>query len=225
MTRCICTACRSPALRALGGRVFRCMKAIPTAELCITCHGSNLDPAIAATLAEFYPANRATRFAVGDIRGAFTIEQPMSWETRLRGTKAHSRAAENPPQLESEAVAAARSGNALDVGRGGRLAGKAGGFRRPVRRAASSCPESEETPERLPGRSASKADAQSSCMRQGGELNSIGSTLGSSSAEATAGRLAPGTGRRRHRIPPSVMTASIGRSNGWGRMVGRCWKA
>jgi hypothetical protein len=71
------------------------MKAIPTAELCITCHGSNLDPAIAATLAEFYPADRATRFAVGDIRGAFTIEQPMSWGTRIRGTKAHSRAAEN----------------------------------------------------------------------------------------------------------------------------------
>ncbi len=71
MTRYICTACRSPALRALGGRVFRCMKAIPTAELCVTCHGSNLDPAIAATLAEFYPADRATRFAVGDIRGAF----------------------------------------------------------------------------------------------------------------------------------------------------------
>jgi hypothetical protein len=53
------------------------MKAIPTAELCTTCHGSNLDPAIAARLAELYPADRATRFAVGDIRGAFTIEQLM----------------------------------------------------------------------------------------------------------------------------------------------------
>jgi hypothetical protein len=95
MTRYICTACRSPALRALGGRVFRCMKAIPTAELCTTCHGSNLNPAIAARLAELYPADRATRFAVGDIRGAFTIEQPMQWGTRLRGTKAHSRAVGN----------------------------------------------------------------------------------------------------------------------------------
>jgi hypothetical protein len=60
-----------------GGRAFRYMKAIPTAALCTACHGSDLEPAVAAALAELYPADRATGFAVGDIRGAFTIRQPM----------------------------------------------------------------------------------------------------------------------------------------------------
>jgi hypothetical protein len=37
-------------------------------------------------------------------------------------------------------------------------------------------------------------------MKQGGELHSTGSTFGSSSAEATAGRLAPGK-QINHRSP------------------------
>jgi hypothetical protein len=60
-----------------GGQVFRYMKAIPTAEPCLACHGSNLTPDVAARLSELYPEDQATGFAVGDLRGAFTIEQPM----------------------------------------------------------------------------------------------------------------------------------------------------
>lgn len=60
-----------------GERVFRYMKAIPTAELCVNCHGGDeVPPEVEAKLAELYPQDRARGFAVGDIRGAFTIVQP-----------------------------------------------------------------------------------------------------------------------------------------------------
>lgn len=60
-----------------GGAEFRYMKAIPTAELCLTCHGGEISPEISAKLQELYPGDQATGFSVGDIRGAFTIRQPM----------------------------------------------------------------------------------------------------------------------------------------------------
>lgn len=59
------------------GEVFRYMKAIPTAEPCLACHGSNIAPDVAAKLQELYPEDQATGFAAGDLRGAFTIEQPI----------------------------------------------------------------------------------------------------------------------------------------------------
>lgn len=60
-----------------GKKAFRFMKAIPTAEVCLKCHGSNIAPGIKAKLEKTYPDDRATGFKLGDIRGAFTITQPM----------------------------------------------------------------------------------------------------------------------------------------------------
>ncbi|GAB6042307.1 Tll0287-like domain-containing protein [Endothiovibrio diazotrophicus] len=61
-----------------GQKVFRFMKAIPTAEKpCLACHGENLKPAVAAKLDELYPQDQARGYHAGDIRGAFTISQPM----------------------------------------------------------------------------------------------------------------------------------------------------
>ena len=60
-----------------GKKVFRYMKAIPTGEVCTNCHGDSIDPAVKAKLEELYPNDQATGFKVGDIRGAFTITQPM----------------------------------------------------------------------------------------------------------------------------------------------------
>ena len=60
-----------------GKPVFRYMKAIPTAEVCLNCHGGeNVKPEVEAKLAELYPDDMARGFKVGDIRGAFTIIQP-----------------------------------------------------------------------------------------------------------------------------------------------------
>ena len=56
-----------------GGQLLRYMKAIPVGEVCLTCHGGKLDPSLAAEIARLYPTDRATGFAAGQLRGAFTI--------------------------------------------------------------------------------------------------------------------------------------------------------
>ncbi len=60
-----------------GKKTFRYMKAIPTGAVCLTCHGEKLAPEVAAKLKELYPEDQATGFKLGDIRGAFTIKQPI----------------------------------------------------------------------------------------------------------------------------------------------------
>ncbi len=54
----------------------RYMSAIVLQPLCVTCHGSEIAPEIAAAIAEHYPSDQATGFAVGDLRGAFIVEWP-----------------------------------------------------------------------------------------------------------------------------------------------------
>jgi len=60
-----------------GKKVFRFMKAIPTAELCLNCHGSELKPEVVEALNTHYVADQATGFKLGDIRGAFTLSKPL----------------------------------------------------------------------------------------------------------------------------------------------------
>lgn len=60
-----------------GKPVFRYMKAIPAQAPCLTCHGSNVSNSVRATLADAYPDDQATGFGLGDLRGAFTITQPL----------------------------------------------------------------------------------------------------------------------------------------------------
>ncbi|MBM4201831.1 MAG: DUF3365 domain-containing protein [Gammaproteobacteria bacterium] len=57
---------------------FRFMKAIPTAPVCLTCHGERLAPEVTARLAELYPQDQATGFRLGDLRGAFVIVKPAA---------------------------------------------------------------------------------------------------------------------------------------------------
>ena len=54
-----------------NGREFRFMKAIPTAAVCLKCHGATLAPEVSSVLNGLYPEDRATGFSEGDIRGAF----------------------------------------------------------------------------------------------------------------------------------------------------------
>lgn len=64
---------------AKGQKVFRYMKAIPTAEKpCLACHGGKLSKEVEASLKKFYPTDKARGYKAGDIRGAFTIVQPVS---------------------------------------------------------------------------------------------------------------------------------------------------
>ena len=60
-----------------GQKVFRYMKAIPTAELCLTCHGSAIPAEVATQLDQLYPEDAARDFKEGDIRGAFTLSKNL----------------------------------------------------------------------------------------------------------------------------------------------------
>ena len=60
----------------------RFMSAIVTQGLCLTCHGSGIAPEVAAEIADRYPADQATGFAAGDLRGAFLIEWPAPGENQ-----------------------------------------------------------------------------------------------------------------------------------------------
>jgi hypothetical protein len=65
---------------ANGKPAFRYMQAIETKKVCLVCHGENIAPAIATKIQELYPQDTATGFKLGDIRGAFSIIQPLNQE-------------------------------------------------------------------------------------------------------------------------------------------------
>lgn len=60
-----------------GRRTFRYMRAIPTEALCLTCHGKDLGAELEAVVRERYPADRATGFDIGELRGAFSLEAEL----------------------------------------------------------------------------------------------------------------------------------------------------
>ncbi|MFA9460035.1 Tll0287-like domain-containing protein [Thiohalorhabdus sp. Cl-TMA] len=61
------------------GKYFRYMQAIPMQGLCTSCHGprEQLAPAVQEVLKQRYPHDRATGFQVGELRGAFSVKQPL----------------------------------------------------------------------------------------------------------------------------------------------------
>lgn len=56
----------------------RYMKAIPTDGICLTCHGPSIAPDVAAAIARDYPADAATGFQAGQLRGAFSVVWPAA---------------------------------------------------------------------------------------------------------------------------------------------------
>lgn len=67
----------SEVVEAGGKKTFRYMKAIPMGGVCSNCHGPVLKPDVVQKLDQYYPKDQARGFQVGDLRGAFTISQPM----------------------------------------------------------------------------------------------------------------------------------------------------
>jgi len=61
-----------------GKATFRFMQAIETKGVCLACHGEGIAPEVAEKIARLYPSDQATGFKLGDIRGAFSIIQPLS---------------------------------------------------------------------------------------------------------------------------------------------------
>jgi Protein of unknown function (DUF3365) len=69
---------RAEVMQVNGQPVQRYMRALPTLELCTQCHGTTdkLSPAVVERLKALYPADRATGYRVGEIRGAMTLQRP-----------------------------------------------------------------------------------------------------------------------------------------------------
>ncbi|MCR4294847.1 MAG: DUF3365 domain-containing protein [Elusimicrobia bacterium] len=61
------------------GRFYRYMKAIPTQGACLRCHGGEdaIPPEVKAALKAEYPHDRAAGYALGQIRGGFSIKRPL----------------------------------------------------------------------------------------------------------------------------------------------------
>jgi len=58
---------------------YRYMKALPTVDLCLNCHGAHasLSPAVRDKLAALYPQDKAVGYSLGQIRGAMTLKKPL----------------------------------------------------------------------------------------------------------------------------------------------------
>jgi uncharacterized membrane protein YedE/YeeE len=67
---------RLVAYEAADGRRLRYLRAIPTAAMCLGCHGSAIDPAVQAAIDRHYPEDRATGFVEGELRGVFSVDWP-----------------------------------------------------------------------------------------------------------------------------------------------------
>jgi len=62
-----------------GQQVYRYMKALPTQDLCLQCHGTpdRISPAVQARLKELYPDDKAVGYSAAEVRGAITIKKPL----------------------------------------------------------------------------------------------------------------------------------------------------
>jgi len=65
-------------VRVDGDRQLRYMKAIPVSGPCLACHGETPDSIVKTRIEKLYPLDQALGYREGDIRGAFTITQPLS---------------------------------------------------------------------------------------------------------------------------------------------------
>ncbi len=70
---------RAEAVTMNGQTVWRYMRALPTQELCLNCHGpaDKLGAGVRAQLQSRYPNDLAVGYAVGQVRGAMTIRKPQ----------------------------------------------------------------------------------------------------------------------------------------------------
>ena len=66
---------RAELVEEEGRQTYRYMEAIPVGEVCLTCHGAAIESGLRARIAAFYPEDRATGFALGELRGAFTVSR------------------------------------------------------------------------------------------------------------------------------------------------------
>lgn len=69
---------RAEVVEKDGRTVQRYMRALPTADLCLNCHGTpdRVSDAVTTRLKALYPDDRAVGYRAGEIRGAITLVRP-----------------------------------------------------------------------------------------------------------------------------------------------------
>ena len=60
------------------GVALRMIRGIATEPGCLACHGGDIAPEVRKAIARRYSDDRATGFAIGDLRGALWVEVPTS---------------------------------------------------------------------------------------------------------------------------------------------------
>lgn len=63
-----------------GGRqTYRYIRAIPVGQICLSCHGpvDSIESGLRAELNKNYPLDRATGYAIGQVRGGLTVKRPL----------------------------------------------------------------------------------------------------------------------------------------------------
>jgi hypothetical protein len=67
---------KTPRVVAVDAARWGYVEPIVVQPLCLGCHGTALDDAVASAIRERYPDDRATGYAAGDLRGVFWAEWP-----------------------------------------------------------------------------------------------------------------------------------------------------
>jgi hypothetical protein len=62
-----------------GKKYYRYMKALPTQDLCLNCHGTadRIAADVKAKLMELYPEDKAVGYGLAEIRGAITVRKAL----------------------------------------------------------------------------------------------------------------------------------------------------
>ena len=70
---------KSEIVSVAGKPVFRYMKALPVADVCLNCHGAaeGFAAGLKDQLVESYPHDQATGYSKGQIRGALTVKRAL----------------------------------------------------------------------------------------------------------------------------------------------------
>ncbi|CAA0121126.1 Uncharacterised protein [BD1-7 clade bacterium] len=81
------------AAKALNAEIidngnYRFMQAQVTGGVCLTCHGTNLAPAVTSALQHHYPNDQATGYELGAIRGAISLSKHLG-QTNTSATRQH----------------------------------------------------------------------------------------------------------------------------------------
>jgi hypothetical protein len=63
---------------------YQFMKAIPTGQVCLACHGENISDDLQEKIKAHYPKDTATGFKLGELRGAFSLKYKTTMQSSAK---------------------------------------------------------------------------------------------------------------------------------------------